>query len=143
MISEVVGYAASRATSGAVESISRRAAWYVAGGVVLLFGLFFAVLAVFWIIEPYYGPIQAAVLVASACLVAGLACFVIPGIVQFVQRKRVKVQSASTSVVEETLEAVNTEAAEAVDYFGPLKVMATAFMFGLGAAKQLRGAGTS
>ena len=44
MISEVVGYAASRATSGAVESISRRAAWYAAGGVVLLFGLFFAVL---------------------------------------------------------------------------------------------------
>ena len=79
MISEVGAYAASRATSGAVETISRRAAWFAAGGVVLLFGLFFAILAAFWIIEPYYGPVQAAILVASACLVIGVACFVIPG----------------------------------------------------------------
>jgi hypothetical protein len=138
MISEVVGYAASRATSGALESISRRAVWFVAGGVVLLFGLVFAVLAAFWLIEPFYGPVQAAILVASACLVAALACFVVPSVVQFVQRKREKDKLASGPAVNETLEAVTAEAAEAVDYFGPLKVMATAFMFGMGAAKQLR-----
>ena len=143
MISEVVAYAASRATSGAVENISRRAGWFAVGGVVLLFGLFFAVLAAFWLIEPHYGPVQSAVLVASSCLVIGVLCFVIPGAVQVVQRRRAKEKIAAGPPVNETLEAVNVEAAEAVDYFGPLRVMATAFMFGMGAAKQLRRARTT
>jgi hypothetical protein len=138
MISEVVAYAASRATSGAVENISRRAAWFAVGGVVLLFGLFFAVLAAFWLIEPMYGPIQSAGLVAGACLTIGLLCFAIPGIVQVAQRRREKAKASAGPPVNETIQAVNAEAAEAVDYFGPLRVMATAFMFGLGAAKQLR-----
>jgi Putative Actinobacterial Holin-X, holin superfamily III len=140
MISEVVAYAANRATSGAVENISRRAGWFAVGGVVLLFGLFFAVLAAFWIIEPHFGPVQSALLVASTCLFFGLLCFVIPGIVQVVQRRRAKEKIAAGPPVNETLEAVNAEAAEAVDYFGPLKVMATAFMLGMSAAKQLRSA---
>jgi Putative Actinobacterial Holin-X, holin superfamily III len=142
MLSEVVAYAASRATSGAVDSISRRAGWFAAGGVVLLFGFFFAVLAAFWMIEPQFGPVQSAVLVATTCLVFGLLCFIIPGVVQVVQRRRAKEKIATGPPVNETLEAVNTEAAEAVDYFGPLKVMATAFMLGVSAAKQLRRART-
>jgi hypothetical protein len=143
MISEVVAYAASRATSGAVENISRRAGWFALGGVVLLFGMFFAVLAAFWIIEPYYGMVQSAALVASACLVLGLLCFVIPGMVQAIQLRRAKQKIADGPPVNETLEAVNVEAAEAVDYFGPLRVMATAFMLGMSAAKQLRRARTT
>jgi hypothetical protein len=143
MISEFVAYAASRATSGAVENISRRAGWFAVGGVVLLFGLFFAVLAAFWIIEPHFGPVQSAVLVASTCLFFGLLCFVIPGIVQVLQQRRAKEKIAAGPPINETLEAVNAEAAEAVDYFGPLKVMATAFMLGMSAAKQLRSARTT
>jgi hypothetical protein len=143
MLSEVFAYAASRATSGAVDNISRRAGWFAVGGVVLLFGFFFAVLAAFWMIEPHFGPVQSAILVASTCLFVGLLCFVVPGIVQVVQQRRAKEKIAASPPVNETLEAVNTEAAEAVDYFGPLKVMATAFMFGVSAAKQLRRARTT
>ena len=138
MISEVVAYAASRATNGAVENISRRAAWLAAGSIVLLFGLFFVVLAAFWTIEPIYGPVQTAALIATACLVVALLCFVVPSALQFLQRQRVIAKSKDSDPVTETIDAVNVEAAEAVDYFGPLKVMATAFMLGFGAAKQLR-----
>lgn len=142
MISEVVAYAASRATSGAVESISRRAAWFAFGGVVLLFGLFFAVMAAFWIVEPIYGPVTSAGLIAGGCLLVGMVSFAVPGAVQLVQRRRAKQQAQETTPVNQSIQAVNVEAAEAVDYFGPVKVMATAFMFGMGAAKQLRRTGT-
>jgi hypothetical protein len=138
MISEVVAYAASRATNGAVENISRRAAWLAAGSIVLLFGLFFVVLAAFWTIEPIYGPVQTAALIATVCLVVALLCFVVPSALQFLQRQRVIAKSKETDPMTETIDAVNVEAAEAVDYFGPLKVMASAFMLGFGAAKQLR-----
>lgn len=138
MISEVVAYAASRATNGAVESISRRAAWLAAGSVVLLFGLIFVVLAAFWTIEPVYGPVPTAMLIATACLVVAMTCFVLPSALQFLQRQRAIAKSKETNPVTETFDAVNVEAAEAVDYFGPLKVMATAFMLGFGAAKEFR-----
>jgi hypothetical protein len=142
MISEVVAYAASRATSGAVESISRRAAWFAFGGVVLLFGLFFAIMAAFWIVEPIYGAVKSAGLIAGGCLIAGLLCFAVPGAVQLVQRRRANQQAEATTPVNETIQAVNVEAAEAIDYFGPVRVMATAFMFGMSAGKQLRRTGT-
>lgn len=138
MISELLGYAASRATNGAVENISRRAAWLAAGSIVLLFGLIFVVLAAFWTIEPIYGPVQTAMLIATACLVVAMLCFVLPSALQFLQRQRAIAKSKETNPVTETIDAVNVEAAEAVDYFGPLKVMATAFMLGFGAAKEFR-----
>ncbi len=138
MISEVVAYAASRATNGAVENISRRAAWLAAGSIVLLFGLIFVVLAAFWTIEPIYGPVQTAMLIATACLVVAMVCFVLPSALQFLQRQRAIAKSKETNPVTETIDAVNVEAAEAIDYFGPLKVMATAFMLGFGAAKEFR-----
>jgi hypothetical protein len=34
---------------------------------------------------------------------------------------------------------VDTEAKEAVDYFGAIRVVGAAFLFGLGAARRLRG----
>ena len=138
MISEVLAYAATRATNGAVENISRHAAWLAAGSVVLLFGLIFVVLAAFWTIEPIYGPVQTAMLISTACLVAAMVCFVLPSALQFLQRQRAIAKSKETNPVAETIDAVNVEAAEAIDYFGPLKVMATAFMLGFGAAKEFR-----
>ena len=138
MISELVAYAASRATNGAVENISRRAAWLAAGSIVLLFGLIFVVLAAFWTIEPIYGPVQTSMLIATACLVVAMLCFVLPSAFQFLQRQREIAKFKETNPVTETIDAVNVEAAEAVDYFGPLKVMATAFMLGFGAAKEFR-----
>ncbi len=140
MIGEFLAYAANRATSGAVESVSRLALWYGAGVSILLCGLFFVVLAAFWTLEPSYGPIQAAGIIAGTCIFLSLLCFVVPGIVSYVHKQRAieKAKAASADPVAETIETVKSETADAVDYFGPIKVMLTAFMFGIGAAKQMR-----
>lgn len=138
MIGEFVAYAASRATSGAVENVSRRATWYAAGASVLLCGLFFLVLAAFWTLEPVYGPIQTSAIIAGSCLLLAALCFAIPSVVQAVQHRRAVEKAKVADPVAETIQAVNVEASEAVDYFGPMKVMLTAFMLGMGAAKQLR-----
>lgn len=138
MIGDVVAYAASRATSGAVESISRRAIWYIAGGLVLLLGCFFAVLAAFWTLKPVYGSIPTAIGIAVVAAAGGLMCFVVPGIVQYRQSRRAAEAAKVADPVTETIKAVNVEASEAVDYFGPAKVLATAFMVGVGVARQLR-----
>lgn len=142
MIGDFLAYAATRATSGAVENVSRRAGWYAAGTSVLLCGLFFGVLAAFWTLEPSYGPVLTSGIIAGACLIIALLCFVVPSIVQAAQRRRIVEKAKVTDPVAETIEAVNVETAEAVDYFGPMKVVLTAFMLGMGAAKQLRGAGS-
>lgn len=138
MIGEVMAYAASRAAGGAAENISRRAAWFAAGGAIFVLGLVFAVLAAFWALQPHYGPIQSAAMIAGASLLAALVCFAVPAMVQAGQKSRAKANAETVSPVAETIDAVKVEAAEAVDYFGPAKVMASAFMLGLGAAKQLR-----
>ncbi len=138
MIGEVVAYAASRATSGAVENISRHAMWFAAGIFVLLLGCFFAVLAAFWSLEPIYGAINSATGIAIVAIAAGMFCFVVPGIVQYFQRRRAIEAAKAADPVAETIKAVNIEASEAVDYFGPARVLATAFMVGVGIARQLR-----
>ncbi len=142
MIGEVFAYAANRATSGAVESISKRAVWFVAGGLVLLLGCFFAVLAAFWTLEPIYGPIQSAGFIAASCLILALVCFVIPAVSQYFQRRRARIAAKTANPVTETIKAVTEEANEAVDYFGPLQVMASAFMLGMGLARQIKGTAT-
>ena len=141
MISEVVAYAANRATGGAVDSISRRAGWYAAGGVVFLFGAMFAIMAAFWYLEPRYGTTQSAAFIAGACVLAALLCFAVPTAIEAAKQRKAKadLQSAAAAAgTSETMQAVNDEATEAIDYFGPIRVMVTAFMFGLGAAKQAK-----
>jgi hypothetical protein len=139
MIGDVLAYAANRATSGAVESISKRAVWFVAGGLVLLLGCFFAVLAAFWTLEPLYGPIQSAGFIAGACLILALVCFVVPAVSQYFQKRRARIAAKTADPVAETIKAVNVETTEAVDYFGPLQVVASAFTLGMGVARQIKG----
>jgi hypothetical protein len=134
MLGQLLAYAASRATSDAVEGISRRIVWSVAGGVVLVLGLVFGVIALFMYLQARMTPIEAAVAIAAGCVIVALVCFSIPGIVNAIARARHRQQDPVT----ETVAAVQEETREAVDYFGPLKVMASAFMVGFGAARQLR-----
>lgn len=138
MLGDLVAYAANRAAGGAVENASRRAVWYAAGVSVLLCGLFFVVLAVFWSLEPEYGAINAAAIIAGTCIGLALLCFIVPGVVQAVQHSRAVQKAKTTDPVTETIETVKVETQEAVDYFGPVRVMLTAFVFGMGAAKQIK-----
>jgi hypothetical protein len=138
MIGEVIAYAANRAAGGAVESVSRRALWFGVGFLGAIFGVIFLIMAAFWTIEPVYGTVQSAALIAAGCITLALVCFVVPGIIEYFQRQRAKQKTEEIGQVAETIQAVKEEAVEAVDYFGAARVMATAFMFGLGAARQLK-----
>jgi len=134
MLGNALLYAASRATSSAVDNISRYAVWVVAASAFLLCGLVFGLLVAFWILEPEVGALNAAGLIAIGCAVIGLICLAIPGVVSWVQR----VRKPAESPVAATVAVVDEEAREAVDYFGALQVVATAFMLGLGTARRLK-----
>lgn len=135
MIGEAVVYAATRATEGAVESLSRRLFWWAAGGVLLVGSVAFGLLAGYWYLAPVYGPFEAAAMIAIGCLVGALATLCVPLLTSWLGR----LLSRRPDLATATVEAVQEEAREAVDYLGTARVMATAFMLGLGAARRLRG----
>jgi hypothetical protein len=134
MIGDAVLYAASRATSSAIDHVARRAKWIVVGGVFLVCALVGVLVAAFWMTAPLVGAVNAAVIIASGCLVAGGVCMVMPfAIEKFETWRRSRVPPGTAAVA-----VVNEEAHEAVDYFGALQVVGAAFLFGLGTARRLK-----
>lgn len=135
MIGQAVVYAATRATEGAVESLTRRLFWWAMGGLLLTGSIAFALLAGYWYLAPIYGSFEAASMIAIGCLITALAAISVPMITSWNERRASKTADLATA----TVTAVQEEAREAVDYLGAARVMATAFMLGLGAARRLRG----
>lgn len=134
MLGEAVLYAASRATSSAVDHVARRAKWMAVAGVLLLCGLVVALVVAYWLTAPLLGPINAAAAIAAACFALGLVCLFMPLMIEKVEamrRKKVAPAAATAAVVDQ-------EAHEAVDYFGALQVVGAAFLFGMGAARRLK-----
>ena len=134
MIGNAVLYAASRATSNAIENVSRRITWTAIAATFLLCALVFGLLLAFWLLEARLGPLQAAGAIAAACAVLGLVCLAMPAVIEWFENVRKRQGSA----VATTAAAVDEEAKEAVDYFGALQVVGAAFLFGLGAARRLK-----
>jgi MFS family permease len=130
MLGDAVLYAASRATSTAIENVSRRATWTALAATFLICGLVFALILAFWLAEPMLGALRAAGAIAIACVVVGLLCLAMPWLIERADRMR-RQQTSPVAVVEE-------EAKEAVDYFGALQVVGAAFLFGIGAARRLK-----
>ena len=134
MIGDAVLYAASRATHSAIENVSRRVTWMAISGVFLIAAMVLAIIAAYMVAEPRFGPLGAVAIVAGGCVLAGLVSMSVPAIVEKAEaRRRDKGSPVSTAVA-----AVDDEAKQAVDYFGALQVVGTAFLFGLGAARRLR-----
>jgi hypothetical protein len=134
MIGNAVLYAASRATSNAIENVTRRMTWTVLAATFLLCGLVFGLMLAFWLVEARIGALHAAAAIALACAGVGLVCLVMPSLIEWFET-RLKRQG---SAVATTAAAVDEEAKEAVDYFGALQVIGAAFLFGLGAARRLK-----
>lgn len=134
MLGDAVLYAASRATSTAIDHVARRATWTAMGAVFLVCALVLALLVTFWVAEPRVGAVNAAALIAAGCLIVGLICLVMPWAIERSEAMQQRNVSTGTAVAE----VVEEEAKEAVDYFGALQVVATAFLFGLGAARRLK-----
>jgi hypothetical protein len=134
MIGQAVLYAASRATSDAIDGVARRVIWTAVAAVFLVSALIFALVLAFWSLEPRLGAIQAAGAIAAVCLLVGLVALSMPWLIQRTARLFKKQQTAAAA----TVAAVDEEAKEAVDYFGALQVVGAAFLFGLGAARRLK-----
>ena len=134
MIGDAVLYAASRATHSAIENVSRRVTWMAISGVFLIAAMVLAIIAAYMVAEPRFGPLAAIGIIAGGCVLAGLISMSVPVIIEKIEaRRRNKGSPVSTAVA-----AVDEEAKQAVDYFGALQVVGTAFLFGLGAARRLR-----
>ena len=134
MIGDAVLYAASRATHSALENVSRRVTWIAIAGVFLLAAMVLAIIAAYMVAEPRFGSLQAIGMIAGVCVLAGLVSMSVPALIEKAEaRKRHKGSSVANAAA-----AVDQEAKQAVDYFGAMQVVGTAFLFGLGAARRLR-----
>lgn len=137
MLGQLFTYAATRAAGDAVDGIARRALWGGLAAVLLLTGFIFVLLIVFWLFEPEYGAIRVAAAIAAVCAVAALISLSIPPLLEAI-KKRAKERPSPSAPVSQAVAAVKEETEAAVDYFGAVQVVASAFVFGLGAARQLR-----
>ncbi|MFA6141055.1 MAG: hypothetical protein WC684_10045 [Hyphomicrobium sp.] len=134
MIGDAVLYAASRATHSALENVSRRVTWIAIAGVFLIAAMVLAIIAAYMLAEPRFGALQAIGMIASACVLAALISMSVPAMIERAEaRKRDKGSAVATAAA-----AVDQEAKQAVDYFGAMQVVGTAFLFGLGAARRLK-----
>lgn len=139
MLGKLALYAANRAAGGAVESMTRWASW---GAVAALFGLcafVFAVIALYTKISLLYGDINAATMIAGGALVVALLCVAAPQLLDYLERKDAERARAKEGVITSTVNAASQETAAAVDYFGPLQVVVSAFLVGMRTGHQVRG----
>jgi hypothetical protein len=134
MLGDAVLYAASRATHTALENVSRRLTWAAIAAVFLLAALVLAIMALYIVLEPRFGSLHTVGIIAGGCAVVGIISLTMPWLIDRAEaRKRDQGSPMSNAVA-----AVDNEAKGAVDYFGALQVVGTAFLFGLGAARRLR-----
>lgn len=134
MLGDAVLYAASRATHSAIENVSRRVTWAVIAAAFLLAAMVLAIVAAYMVAEPRFGAVYTLGLLAGACVLIGIVSLSMPWIIDKLEsRRRAQGSSVATAVA-----AVDQEAKDAVDYFGAMQVVGTAFLFGLGAARRLR-----
>jgi hypothetical protein len=134
MIGDAVLYAASRATHSALENVSRRVTWTAIAAVFLLAAMVLAIIAAYLVAEPKFGTLRAIGMLAGACALVGILALSVPWMVD----KAEQVGRRKSSSVATAVAAVDQEAKQAVDYFGAMQVVGTAFLFGLGAARRLR-----
>jgi len=134
MLGDAVLYAASRATSSAIENVTRKVTWTVLAVTFLLCALVVGLMLAYGFLEPRLGQLDALGTIAGACLAIGLLCLIMPTMIERVESLRRERKSA----IAATVDIVDEEAKEAVDHFGALQVVGTAFLFGLGAARRLK-----
>lgn len=138
MLGSLFSFAATRFAGDAVDGLARRALWGGLAALLLLTGFVFGLMILFWVFEPQYGAVPVAASIAGACIAAGLVALSIPPLTEWFKKRRSASAAAASNPVAQTVAAVSEETEAAVDYFGAMQVVASAFMFGLGAARQIR-----
>ena len=139
MLGNIALFFANRAAGGAVGSIARWASWGAVAALFCTSAFVFALVALFWLIAPGYGAINAAALIAAGLFLLGLACITAPSVLDMLEHQAAERAATQNGPIATTVQAVNQETAAAVDYFGPLQVVASAFLVGMRTAHQFRG----
>ncbi|MBU1211208.1 MAG: hypothetical protein KJ587_08040 [Alphaproteobacteria bacterium] len=134
MIGKALTYTASRLASRAVDSVERKIVWGGIAGIFMIAAFIFGLTASFVYLQVHYGTLQAALILTIGCAALALAVSWMPSALD-----RIEDYADDTGTpAEELAEAVDDEAKEAVDTFGPLQVATSAFMLGLSAARGLK-----
>lgn len=123
--------AAQLLTGDVVESVERRLIWTALAAVLLVAGLVFVLTAAYVGLSSSIGSVYAALILAFACVAAGILGLYMPTVVEEVE----DVMEEDQSVAEQ----VDEKAHEAVDLMGPLQVATSAFMLGMTAGRKVRG----
>lgn len=139
MFGKLIAFAARRVTARAVDTIERQVVWGLIGGALLAAAGVFLLVFLYWLISQQLGPLAAAVILAAVCAVAGFIAFRMPAAIEEMQHDEHEDQSTP----EQIAETVDEEAHAAVDYMGPLQVVASAFLLGMSAARTVRSRSTS
>lgn len=134
MLGEMIRYAASRAMGGAVDSAARHASWGAAAIFLLGIGTIVSLVVAFWLLDARYSATAAGSTIAAVCFVVGFICLMMPRLLDWLETKA----KAQTDPVAETVTAVQEEVAGAIDYFGPIRVVASALMLGVGIARRIK-----
>lgn len=134
MIGNALTYAASRLASRAVDSVERKIVWGGVSGIFIIAALIFGLTASFVYLQAQYGTMQSAIAMMIACAALALVVSWMPTILNKVE----KYAEADETPGEQLVDAVDEEAREAVDFFGPLQVTVSAFMLGLNAGRGLK-----
>jgi hypothetical protein len=134
MLGQATAYALKRLTSDAVEHVSREFVWLSIAVALALCGFVFALIAGYWFVQPILGPAKAAAVVGAGCAVVAAVCFFMPSIIE-----RMKSKAEPTLPPGVTpLSVAKDEVKAAVDFFGPLRLVSSAFAFGLGLGRRLK-----
>jgi len=137
MLSNLFLYAANRATQGAVDNVSRRATWGGFAIFLMLTGVIFSLIVVFWLLETRMGATSAGVIIAAGCFVVGLLALSMPSLLDRLdaQARKAPAIPPPTPI---SAASVQQDMTDVVDYFGAVRVVASAFLLGLGMARRLK-----
>lgn len=131
MLGNLALYVANRAAGDAVGSLTRWAVWGGIAAVLAICGLVFGAVALYAYLVPLYGSVLAASAIAAGGFVLALFCFAMPFLLDYADRKAADRKLKEEGRVASTVQSVQQETEAAVDYFGPLQVLASAFVLGL------------
>ena len=133
MLGSLARFAADRAIHGVTDSLVRRAMWYGAAALLLIFGLVFLAILSYLLLEPLIGPLWAAAAIAAVCFVVAGFCLMAPSLIEKAEAQA----KQSPDTLSEAVSAVKEEAREAVDYIGPMRLVGSAFMVGIGVGRRV------
>jgi hypothetical protein len=134
MFGEFLRYTASRATEGVSQALLRNVLWLGAAGLLFLAGAIFLTIMLYSSVTQYFDPATASAILAGIFILAGS---ILLSIKHLADKKEVT-EERKAITAGGPMAAAQHDVKEVVDYFGPMRVVASGFMLGLGLGRRLR-----